>query len=340
MVAVYLRNRYETYVKQFVNDVPEFDELLRANGAVISGSTALHFFLPDNSWHPHHLDIYVPANTFKRFVRTVTEPNTFGWVYAPRHRHNLTRSSAPLLAAQLYEDLDEIHSDEERMFEERPLPRRRTGRVGGRTASSDIEVTYSSPQSTDEQKSGPDSEQEDKSDTFIQLEHYSPHRPSVVRGKNFRSLRTLRTPTGRRVNVVRSHANSPISPIRCFWSTLTMNFLTPDGCVCAFPSATLSRQGAVKLEPLTLKEEHAMKRYTERGYTFGGDILRDQLDSWDYIFFGEPHLLAIDFRKKVEHTRPYYPVRPTRRGWLSDDRWKVVLPCELPVGRDNVRHHS
>ncbi|RDX53624.1 hypothetical protein OH76DRAFT_1308788, partial [Lentinus brumalis] len=144
--------------------------LLRANGAIISGSTALHFFLPDTSWHPHHLDIYIPANTFKRFMRTVTDHTTFGWVYAPRRRHTLARGSAPLLAAQLYEDLEE----------------------------------------------------------------------------NFRSLRTLRTPTGRRVNVVRSHANNPISPLRCFWSTLTMNFLTPDGCVCAFPSATLARQGAIK----------------------------------------------------------------------------------------------
>ncbi len=336
MVAVHLRQRYETYVQQFVTNIVDFDELLRANGAIISGSTALHFFLPDTSWHPHHLDIYLPANTFKRFIRTVTSSTTFGWVHAPRRRHALGHGSTRVTVGQLYEDLDDIHSDEERMYEERPPPRMRVPWNGGRTGESDVEVTYSSPHSTDEQKSGPDSGQEDKSDTFIQLEHYSPHRPSVVRGKNFRLLRTLRTPTGRRVNVVRSHANNPISPLRCFWSTLTMNFLTPDGCVCAFPSATLARQGAVKVEPLTLKEEHAQRRYTQRGYTFGDDLLREELDSWDYIFFGEPHLLAVDFRKKFSYTRPYYPVMPTRRGWLSDDRWKVVVPCEFPLDRQDV----
>ncbi len=339
VVAVHLRRRYDNYIKPFVTDVAPFDELLRANGAIISGTSALHFFIPDDSWHPHQLDIYVPANTFKRFIRAVTNPVTFRWVYVARHntasRIGRTRSSA---AEQTYEDLDEIRSDEHRMFEECPQPRKRAAGITTRTEDSDIEILHETGESSKDGESGPDSGQEDRSDMYIQLEHYSRHRPSLVYGKNFRTLRTLRTPTGRRVNVVRSHANNPISPLRCFWSTLTMNFLTPDGCVCGCPSGTLRRQAVVKLEPLNDREQRARQRYERRGYTFGETPLRNDLDTWDYIFFGEHQLLALDFRKKFNLPRPYYPIKATRRGWLSDERWKVIVPREFISVNTVVAH--
>ena len=48
-VAILLRRRYEDCVRAFVPDVPHLDALMRDAGAIISGSTALHFFLEDGA---------------------------------------------------------------------------------------------------------------------------------------------------------------------------------------------------------------------------------------------------------------------------------------------------
>ncbi|KAI0717706.1 hypothetical protein C8T65DRAFT_532769, partial [Cerioporus squamosus] len=42
--------------------------LLKAHGAIISGSVALKYFLPGAQWEPNDLDIYVPERTFEAFV--------------------------------------------------------------------------------------------------------------------------------------------------------------------------------------------------------------------------------------------------------------------------------
>ncbi|RPD52333.1 hypothetical protein L227DRAFT_470790, partial [Lentinus tigrinus ALCF2SS1-6] len=59
-------------------------------------------------------------------------------------------------------------------------------------------------------------------------------------------IQTFYTPNGRRVDVIRSPSNNPITPIWFFWSTHLMNFITPTACVSGFHSATLLRQGALK----------------------------------------------------------------------------------------------
>ncbi|KAI0750151.1 hypothetical protein C8Q80DRAFT_1078057, partial [Daedaleopsis nitida] len=47
--------------------------IVRRYGAVISGSVALHFFLPSDSWTPGDLDIYVPDHTFEAFCREIMD---------------------------------------------------------------------------------------------------------------------------------------------------------------------------------------------------------------------------------------------------------------------------
>ena len=137
-------------------------------------------------------------------------------------------------------------------------------------------------------------------------------------------MRSFRTTTGRRVNVIGSHTNTPITPIRSFWSTLTMNFLTPRGGSCGFPSGTLRRLAAVCRQALTTREKRGRDIYTERNFVFGCAQTREVLRVWDVLFFGEPKVLAVDFGTDPAAPRRPLPVRPAPRGWLPDASWKYV----------------
>ena len=86
MVATELRHRYEEYLAPFVGELRAFDCLLRSHGAVISGALALHFFVPDSAWSPRDLDVYLPANTYHSFVRSVTAASPFAWIRIPAVR--------------------------------------------------------------------------------------------------------------------------------------------------------------------------------------------------------------------------------------------------------------
>ncbi|KAI0745184.1 hypothetical protein C8Q76DRAFT_607138, partial [Earliella scabrosa] len=160
VVATVLRARYTACVSPFVIDVEHFSELLRASGAIISGSAALHFFHPDLHWQPLDLDIYVSERMFHTFIATVAK-------------------------------------DEQLRFQLLPA-------VSG---------------------SG---------------------RSSIAGGNGIRDVFRFRTPTGRHVDIVRSSTSNPVTPLRAFWTTLVMNFLTPDGCVCGYPGGTMARHGFIR----------------------------------------------------------------------------------------------
>lgn len=314
IVAAFLRRRYHGYLSPFVTNIGLLDRLMHKHGAVISGSVALHYFIPDASWTPKEIDIYVPANKYKMFVRAVADVDGLNWQRLLRNRkkHVVPRRDGQELA---YDDLQDYLSDEQRFGEEQPLPPMYT-------FPSDLDnfSQYSSDTTTDD--SGPDSEFEDHTELYLQLEHYTPERPTLVYGRGYRTMRNFRTPKGGRVNVVCSHANFPLSPLRSFWTSLMMNFLTPQGAVCGFPSATLKRQGALKVEPLSNREDRSVDRYRRRGFTFHGEELRRELDMWDYNFFGEQRLLAVDFRLEFDDVHCSLPIMRTNRGWLPDDNWK------------------
>ncbi|RDX53639.1 hypothetical protein OH76DRAFT_1307484, partial [Lentinus brumalis] len=138
--------------------------ILRRHGALISGSTALHFLMPSDTWIPNDLDIYVSDTNFPGLLRDLMDPSGLQLVYASDSSGSGTMS---------------------------PLP------------------------------------------------------PAAI-AKGLRDVRTLYTPSGRRVDVIRSPSTSPITPLRFFWSTTVINFMTPDAYVCGFPHATLSRLGVLK----------------------------------------------------------------------------------------------
>ena len=75
LVACCLRNRYNSLVSRFVPDVFLFNSLLFCHGAIVSGSVALRFFLPNARWKPTDLDIYVPYTHLAAFVEAITDPS-------------------------------------------------------------------------------------------------------------------------------------------------------------------------------------------------------------------------------------------------------------------------
>lgn len=58
-------NRYTAVVQPFFPYVASLNAALREHEAVISGSVALKFFLPDEAWTPSDIDIYVSDGRFE-----------------------------------------------------------------------------------------------------------------------------------------------------------------------------------------------------------------------------------------------------------------------------------
>ncbi|KAI0745891.1 hypothetical protein C8Q76DRAFT_790209 [Earliella scabrosa] len=240
VVATVLRDRYAMCVSPFVSNLESFNHVLRACGGVISGSVALRFFLPDESWVPGDLDIYLSDRMFETFVAVVCKDPKIAFEFLPN--------------------------------EDQPV--RRSGPVG-------------------------------------------------IAG--IREVHRFRTPTGRYVDVIRSSMSSPVTPIRAFWSTLVMNFITPDGCACGFPRGTLDRRGAVRGELNVEKDRVAADKYAERGFHFtGGPWSRSLSDpsTWDVDYFGDIDAIVLPYRLRLRDELHSMPIVRTKRGW----RIKLPFP--------------
>ena len=349
-----LRKRYRTEIEPFVTDTPAFDAALRTHGAIISGTAALHFFHPDTTWNPRELDIYLPSNTYRSFLHTVSDATTFRWIRIPGFRlreHPLSPYSSGFrfIGAGVDETeygIDHYLDPTEAQTYVSPS-RRRCPQCGrehafpcptvfhGRapeTNSNSSDDGNGDDDITSESDEGDShylhSEDDNLTDGYVQLEFYSPDLPSLAHGKGFSAMRSFRTPLGRRVNVIRSHSVNPISPLRHFFTTFMANFIAPDYCVCAFPTGTLQRRGAPRVEPLCERENTALIEYERRGFLAHED-LRDTLDMWEYIFFGERNLLALSFREALaENDSVALPITSTVRGWVVPDNWNIEHPSK------------
>ncbi len=173
-----------------------------------------------------------------------------------------------------------------------------------------------------EGESSSDSDESMDSDSDSTNSH-STQQPDVPRPgtKGMRSIRTFYGKSNRRIDIICSPSDNPITPLRFFCSSLLMNFLTPDGCVCGFPSATLSRLGVLRMAAPSLRDRLAVIKYEKRGFDFQADDLRDLLDMWDYLFFGQRNLLAMDFRVNLADDKAVLPILYTLRGWVPNHRW-------------------
>lgn len=355
-VALHLRRRYHDHIRPFVTDVCTFDDTLRSHGGVISGTVALHFFVPDITWSPREMDIYIPFNSYRSFLSTITNPDGLGWVRVPGFRSKAhTTSMYPSVfrfngggVEETEYIIDDFLSPEDAANYVRPHSPCPCGRehlhpLDDLTGNHHVANQDEQDEDTSGDEIISDSDEGDGeffraddgdlTDAFVQLEFYTPELPSLVHGKGFPTMRSFRTTSHRRVNVISSYSSSPITPLRYFWASLMTNFLTPDGCVCSAPSATLQRRGAIRVDPLSIREDAALEEYERRGFTFS-PTYRNDLDLWDYLFFGEQRLLALDFRTAVDESPRRLPITRTDRGWIADDSWR---PAAL---RKSLNQHT
>ncbi|TFK85012.1 hypothetical protein K466DRAFT_442540, partial [Polyporus arcularius HHB13444] len=134
--------------------------LMRSHGVIISGSAALRFFLPGETWQSTDLDLYVPDDAFDAF--------------------RLAFESRFVQGSRLLFDSAEFREPVE-----------------------------------------PDAY------SVKQLLRYS-------------------LPSGRVIDVIRSHTRAASAPLLGFWSTLLVNYISPDVFACGYPEYTLERLAVLK----------------------------------------------------------------------------------------------
>ncbi len=112
-VGVHLRNRYENCLRPFVSDIARFDSLLLRHGAIVSGSVALHFFLPRTLWSPNDLDIYVPEAEFENFIDGITSRRGLNLTVFPHRRPWETLHSPDPVPSESGDDDSQRGEDDE-----------------------------------------------------------------------------------------------------------------------------------------------------------------------------------------------------------------------------------
>ncbi len=291
VVSTHLRRRYDTHVTPFVSNVPLFNDVLRAHAAIISGSVALHFFHPGDHWEPHDMDIYVADANWRTFLSAIQDPNGLNFTrydpFAKKTSEGTTSSSSSGSTTSDSADDD--------------APNNEDTDDTGEESDSDSTRSYGSDDSGEAQ-------------------------PLHVL-KGLRDVRTFTTPTGARVDVIRSPSNSPLTPLRFFWSSLVVNFITPDGCGCGYPSSTLHRIGVLKPGLFRLRDKNAVAKYEGRCFDFVSQEWRQVLDMWDYLFLERgARWFLTSVKNSHRHARPFRYDSACAVGYQPS-----IPPCDLPV---------
>ena len=136
-------------------------------------------------------------------------------------------------------------------------------------------------------------------------------------------IKKLSTPSHRVVDIIRSRRSTPVSPLIQFWTSMLVNFVTPDVCVAAFPRMVFNGRGFVKEFGMSSRNEAAMRKYTSRDFqpgkkfAFVPELWGTWKDPsyWQRDYFSDRGALVIDFRSRVHDSMPLLPIRPSSAGW-------------------------
>ena len=138
-----------------------------------------------------------------------------------------------------------------------------------------------------------------------------------------KGVRRYLTATGQRFDLIRSKDASAVAPLLYFWSSAMVNFITPRGAVCGYPSLTLSAQGLVEAVTPNKKVLAARSKYEKRGVRF------TDVDDWrpssrsvpdGHRIFVEKALLVVDFRTVWSTGRTSLPINRERFGWVLNSK--------------------
>ena len=154
-----------------------------------------------------------------------------------------------------------------------------------------------------------------------------PQRPTSV-SLDIAEIRKLSTPSQRVVDVIRSRRSTPVSPLIQFWTSMLVNFVTPDACAAAFPRMMFNGRGFVREFGMSSRDQEAMRKYTSRdfrpgrAFAFVPELWGTWKDPsyWQKDCFSDRGALVVDFRSRVHDSMPLLPIRPSSAGW------KLVVP--------------
>lgn len=149
-------------------------------------------------------------------------------------------------------------------------------------------------------------------------------------------VRKYITPSNRSVDVIRSRRANPVYPLVGFWTSLLVNFVTPDYFASAFPRMVFNGKGYVKEFGMNIRDEIAMRKYTSRRFqgteyfTFVPELWGTWMDPfyWQKDYFSDGKALVVDLRANASDRIPSMPVVSV------SDGWKLVLP--FPSGRYHI----
>ncbi len=295
VVGAHLRSRYKESLKPFIDDVFVFDRLVKTHGAVISGSVALRFFLPEETWESGDLDVYLPNTTFDKFIVAITDADGLAFELIPRKvcRGGLVDTEGAGI------DDETAAQDKNSALDNAAV------QDAGVVTSEEDDTARRGIATADEPTMG--------------VEHGTPSRSAGIV-----DVRSFRTRTGGRVDVIRAPLNNPLVSINRFWSSLLMNFLRPDACVCGYPKTTLARVGLLK-PGLTPRDMKAMQKYERRGFQLVEDGWQDGADYWDSLFFGRRKTMVTPFRVDLREEYPRLPLALTECGRLLTCTWPWIV---------------
>ncbi|KAI0745599.1 hypothetical protein C8Q76DRAFT_789967 [Earliella scabrosa] len=110
----------------------------------------------------------------------------------------------------------------------------------------------------------------------------------------------------------------PSIPLQFYWTSLLVNVVTPNECVCGYPSQTFSKEGALQLSTLTEKEEAAKAKYEDQGFRFPHpwwSIETDDPSNSTMDFFRAVNARGLTFQTAISEPAPAFPLMRTECGW-------------------------
>ena len=147
-------------------------------------------------------------------------------------------------------------------------------------------------------------------------------------------VRKYITPTGRHMDVIQSRQETPLSPLRDFWTSLLANFVTPNGCGSAYPRLMFAGCGYVQDSPMTPRDKAYLITYMATRFkeNCGFQFLSESWGTWKHKshwqnledYFCDQTGLVVHFGMRHQDSSPSLPVQP-----LSDG-WKLIIP--FPMG--------
>ena len=147
-----------------------------------------------------------------------------------------------------------------------------------------------------------------------------------------KGVRRYCTPSGRRMEIIRSASSNPVSPLLYFWSSAVVNFITPHGAVCGYPKHTLIGEGFLRDARPSRKVVSARAKYEARGFKF------EEVQSWrspDWAeqdgrrIFTDGDLLVVDFQRIRPRGKVTLPIERATTAWVLKSPRALTFPCAL-----------